>query len=72
VRYRTEPFYSYRRPPVMLIPHPPMPFVCAVCHEPGLGPPNSKVHPGWCHTEWGRIKSLRNAHRRRDQKRGLA
>lgn len=43
-------------------------FVCEVCHEPGIGPPNSKVHQGECRLEMSRRTAKKSAGRRQARK----
>lgn len=56
--------YDLNKPPVML-PVRVAAFTCEVCHRPGMGPPNARVHPGECRRERVRQISQRSAARRK-------
>jgi hypothetical protein len=43
-------------------------FICAVCHLPGTGAPNSLVHKGECKKEWQRRTTHRAYLREHPQK----
>lgn len=33
------------------------PFVCSVCHKPGIGAPHAQTHPGACRLEGNRRRT---------------
>ncbi len=51
--------YDLSKPPIILVQRKEA-FVCGICKKPGVGPPNTLVHPGRCRDAYTRDKSKRS------------